>query len=611
MADEDLTVQEMGAWLAKNRNLMVSADPTDRFRYATVLRGYRTMADRPSPPTAGMGPWELFRAGTQKAIADTGRGIGQLVGTTTQQEADAAEKLDRPLMDTWSGLAGNIVGNVATMAGPGAVLGLAGKAAKLPRLIAAGREMIAPTTLPSATAQGAGFGALQPTVTGGSTREGNVIMGGIAGGIAPAIVGAGRIGKAALVDPFTQGGRERLAGQALERFARDPSKILNATAPATTIPGSVPTLAEIVNDTGVSQLQRTLRNDPTAGPIISERLAANNAARINAIQEIAGDDLLRSMHVDARKQVAEPLYEQAMSQMAHDTPWIKGQITQLQKRPAFQKAWNDATGLAAEYGVKLDPENMTQVAHWAKMALDDQIEKVVAAKEGTRYIEALRGTRDKLVSLMESGRFAPGYAEARQTYAAMSRPINQIDVGKKLLETLQPALAKEGDDPRVAAASFAKAVQNGNRTAALALDYPGAKLADVMDPKQLEIIHQVTRELGNTARAERQGMALGSPTAQNLASENLMRQLLGPLGMPETWAAAVPSQTLMRPIGALGKPAEQAIIKLLAEGAIDLPRAQALLRIAQKRSPMSKLIDNSVPFIVPATTAGSFALLPK
>ncbi len=94
-------------------------------------------------PTEGMSTYDKVMAGAGKAFADVGRGIGQLTGLTSQQDIDEAKRLDAPLMDTGAGLTGNVAGNLATMIGPGAALGAAGRAAKLPQLVSAAGSFLA------------------------------------------------------------------------------------------------------------------------------------------------------------------------------------------------------------------------------------------------------------------------------------------------------------------------------------------------------------------------------------------------------------------------------------------------------------------------------------
>lgn len=143
-------------------------------------------------PASGMSMYDKFMAGAGKAIVDTGRGIGSLVGLTSQQDIDEAKRLDAPLMDTGAGLAGNVVGNLATMVGPGAAVGAIGKVANLPRLVSAAGSFVAPQTIKGGAALGAGMSAIQPVATDES-RGLNTALGGVVGGLGTA--GANALGR--------------------------------------------------------------------------------------------------------------------------------------------------------------------------------------------------------------------------------------------------------------------------------------------------------------------------------------------------------------------------------------------------------------------------------
>ena len=70
--------------------------------------------DNPNPADV---PWyENLAAGAGKAVADAGRGLGQIAGLVSQKDIDEAKLRDAPLMKTGAGIAGNIGGNVAMLA---------------------------------------------------------------------------------------------------------------------------------------------------------------------------------------------------------------------------------------------------------------------------------------------------------------------------------------------------------------------------------------------------------------------------------------------------------------------------------------------------------------
>lgn len=131
-------------------------------------------------PTENMSGVQKFASGMGKAISDTGRGIGNLIGLVPDEEIAAARELDAPLMSTGAGLAGNIAGHIGQVLAPGGLLASGGKALNSARMANIGREMMAPTTFKSGAALGAGYNYLQPGTQ--QERIASAGLGGIAGG---------------------------------------------------------------------------------------------------------------------------------------------------------------------------------------------------------------------------------------------------------------------------------------------------------------------------------------------------------------------------------------------------------------------------------------------
>lgn len=69
-------------------------------------------------------PLKNAAAGFGKAFVDMARGAGQLVGAVSNEDVKESRRLDKPLMDSKAGLAGNIAGNVAAMVPTTAIPGV-------------------------------------------------------------------------------------------------------------------------------------------------------------------------------------------------------------------------------------------------------------------------------------------------------------------------------------------------------------------------------------------------------------------------------------------------------------------------------------------------------
>ncbi len=124
-------------------------------------------AAQPHKPVSAvddMGTGQRLAAGMGQGLAEMWRGAKQRLGLASQAEIDEAERLDAPLKATGAGAIGNVLGQVAP---------IAGAALALPAGIAA--------SIPGAAALGAAQGFVQPTREGESAGK-NALIGGALGG---------------------------------------------------------------------------------------------------------------------------------------------------------------------------------------------------------------------------------------------------------------------------------------------------------------------------------------------------------------------------------------------------------------------------------------------
>ena len=84
-------------------------------------------------PTEGMSGFDKVRAGVGKSLADTGRGLGQLVGLVSREDVDRSQELDAALMQTGAGKSGYVGGTIASLLTPGVALKAASKVPQLAR----------------------------------------------------------------------------------------------------------------------------------------------------------------------------------------------------------------------------------------------------------------------------------------------------------------------------------------------------------------------------------------------------------------------------------------------------------------------------------------------
>lgn len=560
-----------------------------------------------SDPTQDMGTGERLLAGIGKGFADAGRGLGQLVGAVSREDIEEARRLDEPLMNTTAGKVGNFGGNLALLAPTALIPGAA--------------------TLRGAAGIGALTGLAAPSVSTEETLKNTALGGalGAGGQIVGRAVGAGWNALGGLVAPFTGRGQESVAANTLRAFASDPAKAAaNLRSARQLVPGSIPTMAQGADDAGLAQLERTLANNPETGKLIEEAYAAQRAARLGAIQGLAGDATKREAAEAARKAASGPLYQQATNAVYQ----VDDQLANLLNRPVVAQAMNRAKALAENQGRRFQfatesvapfrgvggaqMQQSRQITGQGlqdlKMALDDMLMDPASGIAGSevRNVQTLRG---QMVDWME--RANPDFKAARQTYAKESVPINTMDVADALMKKLEPALARYGANTQEHAAAYARALEAAKETVKkqTGINKP---MGDVIDKKAATLLDDIARDLGRKVNAENMGRAKGSNTAQNLSAQNLLRRTLGPTGLNETWAEAQFLQSLLSPYTGAAKlaGAERNVMGLLADAATNPQRAAGLLSMAQTPSRASLFGQRLLPYASPLSLSSGLLAPP-
>jgi hypothetical protein len=543
----------------------------------------------PTDPTEGMSDGQKFLAGAGKAFVDLGRGAGQLMrevlpekasnamGLPTTADIEESRRLDAPLMRTGAGTLGNVTGSVA---------------AALPTVFIPGAN-----TVGGAALLGAAQGALQP-VGQNDSRLGNIGAGAAFGAAVPAAIKGVQVGKAALIDPITDAGRNRIVAKALRRASSNPEQAAQnlATRTATT-PGFNPTAGQLADDAGIASLERTARAIQPSE--FGEIDTAQQAALVNALRGVAGTPEQRAAAVAARDSATNALYRQAKNASIP----VDAELGALMQRPSMQSAMGDAKLLAAERGQQMiqpeGPPSLTgEALHDIKLSLDtlfqDPTKGIVGAKRN-----AADATRREFLDLMDSR--IPEYGQARRTFAEMSQPINQQDIGQELYNRFVPALADSTAVPfKSRADALAQALRSGDQLAQNVTGMSSATLEGSLSPEALNTVRGVVSDAAMRAQAQNAGRGVGSDTVQKMSMSNLINES----GLP-SWigsVARVPGGYLKAAGNFMYGQSDDAMKNILAETLRDPARAAAALKDAGV--PPSKIAE----FLRIGSQGSAFAL---
>lgn len=537
---------------------------------AQMVNGIKPAAPKPKlapEDTPGVGQTLLIGAG--RTFDRLGKGMQQLYyGATGNEaaqaklkaEAEADDRAYAPLKEArpWATGIGEAVPSMVLPGGGAATLW--GNAA---RMAVAG-------AIPNALE----YGSLED-------RAKHAAMGAAAGAVLPVTGAVAKTGWS-LAEPLYNKGRKAIAGRVLNRVAGDAAPdVINRLKSATElVPGSAPTAAQVAENGGIAALERqAAAANPTA---YTERAMEQSAARLNALRSVAGDDVKMAAALAARKQAKDALYAQADVGVAPVDSYFNG----LLMRPQFKSAVNRAQELAKDSGLtdiffrdaKGKPTALLgEGAHYIKKALDEMGEFGSASYTGKTAAANANKTNELFQNWLKP--HIPEYDLGKQAFAAASKPINQMEIGRTLLDKVQPALAEFGALGRETGATYANALRNADALAAKATGFPGARMNNVLDPQQMQLVEGVAKDLARKANAQDLGRGPGSDTFQKLAMQNIAQQS----GMPRVVGGLLELPGVSRATAWAYRDTDQKMQAMLADALLDPQKAAALMERANKK----------------------------
>ena len=391
------------------------------------------------------------------------------------------------------------------------------------------------------------------------------------------------------------------------------NEVLNALRqPSELVPGSLPTAAEAASSVGATRFSAMGESArKTLSTPYFERGEGNKAAQVGAVRQVGktADDLAAAEAT--RKATAKELFGISDKAMvaADDT------FSSLLSRPSMDKVLGRASDLAAEKGQSFQigqnrpsqvvPSSIVDEAgrpmgqtvipgevakypgsslHAMKMAFDDLIKNPERFGIGASEVGAIKGTRAQFLNWVESK--APSYRTARETFAAQSKPINQMEVGQYLEGKLIPALGEE--TARLRASGFATALENAPGTIKRATgESRFQNLSDVLTPEQINILENVRADLARAQLTERQAAAArGAGPDVNLMGTEVMGSVRAPNFINNVTTVA---NDLLRRMQ--GKLDQKLAIELAAEMLDPAAAAVALEKAMARQAKGQKLAD--------------------
>lgn len=460
---------------------------------------------------------------------------------------------------------------------------------------------------------GAINGGLSAGLVDPETAGTGAVIGGVLPGATQVIGGLGGMadkGLRSLAEPLYDSGRDQIIGRALKEFsgASADDAIRNLMNAKSLVPGSSPTVAEAAGVPSLAALQRASINvSPEAANTLAERAAANNQARINALEEIAGSPEARRTAQDARDDFANVFYNTAKNSdnMRQDqiamqaidprTPWMSelgigkapvspikpsDELKELAARPAMKSFIKNAKDMAENSGEQIgDPLTSITGLHYIKLAMDDALTANPLTAMARNEKRNVMGMKEMLTDEMD--KLSPLYSLARENFQTASKPLNQMDVAQALLGTVNPLNGN--------LRAFQYANKLNDKTVATATGFKGSTLENTMTPEQLQTLNNLKDDLTRADFGANAGRPVGTNTIQNLSYSNMLNQS----GIPNALRSSAVGQVAG---GLLGKAADvvygkanKEIAGRLAQVMMDPLEAAKLMMY--KKQPNTKLLN--------------------
>lgn len=387
------------------------------------------------------------------------------------------------------------------------------------------------------TGAGAATGAIQAGMIDPSSAGFGAAVGGALPGVAQGLGVAGRsIGRA--VAPMTDSGRERIIANFLKSRLGDKVDEVIASLEANKgkTPGFVPTTGQASGNADLATLGRVF-SERNPG-VFQDRLSGQREALANSVRSMGGDEVARGTLESARNDAVEGLYTSAKGKNAQ----IDNELKSLFSTPAVKQAINDAKTNAANrrqsigvpestakpIGVLGPDGNMLmseaksgsitgKALHEIKMALDAAKNQTPIGGANKASLDGVRAASGDYVNWLENA--IPEYGQAKNTFSAMSKPINQMDLGNAIADKYIPAIYRDVPIPgQLNHAKLAEVLHNlGDGMAKKATGFKGATLKNTLSAEQMKKLTDALSDSQMIVNGQRSGAPVNSSTFQNLA----------------------------------------------------------------------------------------------
>jgi hypothetical protein len=477
-----------------------------------------------------------------------------------------------------------------------AVAGVGAPAALIQRGLQAGRTAVSQPSalekffvegLPLQTAgavggAGASAAGREYADVGAGGQLGLAMLGGM---VAPsatstAIPAAGRAVRET-VRPFTEAGREVIAGNVLRQLSNAPETAVTRMQefqPA--IPGYRPTTAQASRDVGLISAETPIRALDVTGKFAAQMSEANKA-RMAILDRLAKDQDAVTSAIAKREEVTAPLRESAFAASTQTPEQIQSAITLVVNKQIDDILASPAGKRSTVINAMNFAKNSVNRADSVQALYEVRKDLRAAAqglldKEGSAYSQA-KGQLETVIRTVDDviDSSAPGYKDYLKAYSQSSKGIEKLEAA----QTFRGKVLSTIPDP-INVGQFMISQPNFTRAIRAA-----AKETD-LSPMQVKVLERVGKDI-DSGVLNRSGRVPGSDTFKNLSTANVIGGIIGKQMFGEVPAAA---NKVVAPLNWLYNGTDDQIRELLVDAMLDPKLAAKLMTKATTTNiePLSK-----------------------
>jgi len=477
-----------------------------------------------------------------------------------------------------------------------AIAGVAAPAALIQRAFQAGKTAISQPSalekffvegLPLQTAgavggAGASAAGREYADVGAGGQLGLAMLGGM---VAPsatstAIPAAGRAVRET-VRPFTEAGREVIAGNVLRQLSNAPETAVTRMQdfqPA--IPGYKPTTAQASRDVGLIAAETPIRALDVTGKFAAQMSEANKA-RMAILDRLAKDQDAVTSAIAKREEVTAPLRESAFAASTQTPEQIQSAITLVVNKQIDDILASPAGKRSTVINAMNFAKNSVNRADSVQALYEVRKDLRAAAqglldKEGSAYSQA-KGQLETVIRTVDDviDSSAPGYKDYLKAYSQSSKGIEKLEAA----QTFRGKVLSTIPDP-INVGQFMISQPNFTRAIRAA-----AKETD-LSPMQVRVLERVGKDI-DSGVLNRSGRVPGSDTFKNLSTANVIGGIIGKQMFGEVPAAA---NKVVAPLNWLYNGTDDQIRELLVDAMLDPKLAAKLMTKATTTNiePLSK-----------------------